>query len=198
MTRDPTEISHLLSAHRRGEAGAMDRLFPLVYDELHELARRQRRRRHPGETLDTTALLHEAYLKLVDQSRPGWQDRNHFMAVAAVVMRHLLVDQARKKTAQKRGGKEDPVPLLEDVHLGDGAVARAEEILAIHEALEALAELSPRLVTLVELRFFAGLSVEEAAAAMDLSERTIKRDWRKARAFLHSTLAMDGDGDGRE
>jgi len=173
----------------------MDRLFPLVYDELHDLARRQRRRRHPGETLDTTALLHEAYLKLVDQSHPQWQDRNHFMAVAAVVMRHLLVDQARRKTARKRGGNEEPVP-LEEVHLGVGTVARAEEILAIHEALEELAGLNPRLVTLVELRFFAGLSVEEAAEAMGLSERTVKRDWRKARAFLHRALSMDPDGGG--
>lgn len=180
------EITQLLAAVRRGERDALERIFPLVYDELHAVARRQLNRRRSGETLNTTALVHEAYLKLVDQTRAEWQDRSHFMAVAAVAMRHILVDYARRRTAHKRGGHEQPV-LLDEVT--PSIEARAEEILAIDEALTALAGLNDRLAKLVELRFFGGLTVEETAEVLGVSERTVKREWRKARAFLYRALS---------
>jgi RNA polymerase sigma factor (TIGR02999 family) len=186
----PGEISQVLAACRRDEPGAVDRLFPLVYDALHAMAHRQLGRQ-PDQVLNTTALLHEAYLKLVDQSSAEWQDRNHFLSVAAVAMRHILVDHARRRAARKRGGDKRLVPAEDELlvdHAGLRITTRAEEILAIHEALGALAELSERLVRLVELRFFGGLTVEETGQVMDLSERTVKRDWRKARAFLYRAL----------
>ena len=185
---DTGEITRLLSALGRGERDALDRLMPLVYDGLHDIAHRQLRRKG-GVSLNTTALLHEAYLKLAD-GHPALRDRHHFMALAAVTMRNILVDYVRRRLAQKRGGGED-LALIEDVDLG--IEARSEEILALHHALEQLGELSPRLVTLVELRFFGGLTVEEAAEVMATSPRTVKRDWQKARAFLHRALASSPD-----
>lgn len=187
MTLENAEITQLLSALGRGERTALDRLMPLVYDGLHDIAHRQLRRR-PGMSLNTTALLHEAYLKLADHEHAALRDRTHFMAVAAVTMRNILVDYVRKRTAQKRGGGEEAL-LLDDRDVG--IAAKGEEILAIHEALESLSALSPRLVTLVELRFFGGLTVEEASEVMDTSPRTVKRDWRKAKAFLHQALGRE-------
>ncbi|MCP3962226.1 MAG: sigma-70 family RNA polymerase sigma factor [bacterium] len=186
----PGDITQLLVAVRDGETSAMDRLFPLVYDELRGMARQRLRRGGPEQTLNTTALVHEAYLKLVDQTRAQWNDRGHFLAVASVAMRHILVDYARRKTAQKRGGEEQP-EVLEENQLG--VVARAEEILAIDQALGSLAELNERLSKLVELRFFGGLSVAETAHVLDVSERTVKRDWRKARAYLYRALQEPRD-----
>ena len=185
----PGDITQLLIAARDGDRAIMDQLFPLVYDELRGMAHGRLRRRTPGQTLDTTALVHEAYLKLVDQTRAQWNDRGHFLAVASVAMRHILVDYARRRTARKRGGPERDVT-LDDIQ--PGVMARAEEILALDEALTALAELSERLAKLVELRFFGGLSVAETAQVLDVSERTVKRDWRKARAFLYRTLSEQG------
>lgn len=164
----------------------MDRLFTLVYDELHTIAHRQVRRGGPDQTLNTTALVHEAYLKLVGQSQPGWQDRTHFLSVAAVAMRHILVDYARQRAARKRGRDAHPL-LLAEADLG--VEARAEVILAVDQALASLAELNERLSRLVELRFFGGLTVGETAAVMGISERTVKRDWRKARAYLYRVLS---------
>ncbi len=183
---DQGEITRLLFAFRDGEGSAMDELLPLVYGELRGIAHRQLRRR-PAQTLNTTALAHEAYLKLVDQSRAEWRDRSHFLAVAAVAMRHILVDTARRRTAQKRGGDDVRVTLDDRAAKAD-TDSRAIEILALDEALTALAELNDRLSRLVELRFFGGLTVEETAEAMGISERTVKRDWRKARAFLYRAL----------
>ena len=165
----------------------MDQLFSLVYEELRGMAHQRLRRRRPGQTLDTTALVHEAYLKLVDQTRAHWNDRSHFLAVASIAMRHILVDYARRRTAQKRGGEEQHV-VLEEGELG--VAARAEEILAIDQAMTSLAALNERLSKLVELRFFGGLSVTETAQVLGLSERTVKRDWRKARAFLYRALRV--------
>ncbi len=182
----PGEITQLLAAAGRGEASAMDRLFPLVYSELRGMARRRLGGRRPGQTLDTTALVHEAYLKLVDQTQARWNDRSHFLAVSAIAMRHILVDYARRRAAQKRGGDEQHV-VLEEGELG--VAARAEEILAIDQALSSLGELNGRLSKLVELRFFAGLSVEETAKVLEVSERTVKRDWRKAKAYLYRELS---------
>lgn len=186
------EVTELLSAVRRGENGAMERLVPLVYDELRIAARRQLAGRRQGQTLDTTDLVHEAYLKLVDRSRADWNDRTHFLAASAVAMRHILVDSARRRAAAKRGGKDRRVPLRESMVGADG---HAAEILAVDEALTALAEIDPKLAQLVELRFFGGWMIEEIAQLRGVSKRTILRDWRKARALLYRALHGDGDGD---
>jgi RNA polymerase sigma factor (TIGR02999 family) len=186
----PGEITGLLAAARQGDREAMDRLMALVYDELRAMARRELRRRRPGQTLTTTGLVHEAYLKLVDHPGATWQDRAHFLSVAAVTMRHILVDSARRRVAKKRGGEGIRIP-LDDLPFGNeepSAETRAVEILALDRALTSLAGLNERLSRLVELRFFAGLNEEETAEVMGTSERTVRRDWRKARAFLFQAL----------
>jgi len=168
----------------------MHRLVDLVYDELRAMARRQLRGRRPGQTLTTTALVHEAYLKLIDHRGVTFHDRAHFLSVAALAMRHILVDSARRHAAKKRGGDELRIT-FDEQQLGGHEVsteARAVEILAIDRALVSLAALDDRLSKLVELRFFAGLTEEEAAEVMGNSERTVRRDWRKARAFLYQAL----------
>lgn len=186
----PGEITRLLAAARQGDANAMDRLMALVYDELRAIAHRQLRRRRPGQTLDTTALVHEAYLKLVDPGGAAWQERHHFFSVAAVAIRHILVDAARRRAARKRGGEavrvtfDELLPAQRDLGAGVDAV----EILALDQALTSLAALNERLSRLVELRFFAGLTEEETAEVLGTSERTVRRDWRKARAFLFHAL----------
>ncbi len=180
-----SSVTRLLAEVRRGEAGAIDRLLPLIYEPLREIAHRQLRRR-PSRTLDTTALVHEAYLKLVDQQSGGFRDRGHFLAVAATAMRHILIDYARHRGAQKRGGNDQKVP-LEDVDLG--AELPIDGILAVDQVLSSLAEVAPRLARLAELKIFGGLTFEEAAPVLELSLSTVKRDWLKARAFLHRALA---------
>ena len=186
---DPGEITQLLAAARDGDRKAVDQLLPLVYDELREVAHRQLRKRRPGETFNSTVLVHEAYLKLAGRMDTDWQDRNHFLAVAAVAMRNILVDYARRKMAQKRGGDQVLVTLDE---ARVGAPQSAVEMLALDEALSKLGSLSERLAKIVELRFFGGLTVEETAELVGTSERTVKRDWRKARAFLLSALEASG------
>lgn len=184
-----SEITTLLAALRDGDRSAMDRLFPLVYREFHDRAHAQLARRRPGETLSTTALVHEAYLKLAGSAKQSYGDRIHFFAVGSRAMRQILVDYARRNAAVKRGGGHA-------VTLDDDAVAnpdRAEELLALEEALEQLERLEPRLVQTVELRFYGGLSVEETADALGVSPRTVKRDWQRARAFLFQAVrAADG------
>jgi RNA polymerase sigma factor (TIGR02999 family) len=184
------EVTRLLVAARQGDHGALGRLMPFVYDELRIVARQQLRRR-PRHTLDTTGLVHETYLRLVDQSQAIWKDRAHFLASAAVAMRHILVDQARRRTARKRGGEEIRVT-LDEAELGIDE--RAVEILALDEALTTLADLSERLARLVELRFFGGLTEEETAEALGTSERTVRRDWQKARAYLYLALSRRAAG----
>jgi RNA polymerase sigma factor (TIGR02999 family) len=181
------EVTRLLKTLREGERSALDDLFPLIYRELHALAHRQLAARRPGQTLNSTALVHEAYLKLVGQKDAAWQDRQHFFAVAATAMRHIIVDYARHRRALKRGGNVQPT-LLDEDRMGVPVEGRIEEIIALDDALEQLAQLDDRLVRVVELRFFGGLSVEETAELLDVSERTVKRDWRKARAFLYQML----------
>jgi len=168
----------------------------LVYDELRAIAHRQLRRRRPGQTLDTTALVHEAYLKLVDPEGAAWQERHHFFSVAAVAIRHILVDAARRRMARKRGGEVLRVPFdeLMPVHGDLDAGAEALEILALDQALTSLAAMNERLSRLVELRFFAGLTEEETAEVLGTSERTVRRDWRKARAFLFHALSGQAPG----
>jgi RNA polymerase sigma factor (TIGR02999 family) len=183
MTQADADITGMLFAWRDGDRGALDRLLPLVYRELRALARRRRRGR-AGETMDTTALVHEAYLRLVDQTRAQIRDRGHFFAVAARAMRQIAVDHARARLADKRGGGR--ALSLSDVDPPEAP--RAEDIVAVDEALHRLEQIDERLPELVELRFFAGLSVEETAAALGLSPRTVKRDWRRAKALLYLTL----------
>lgn len=178
-------VAQVLSDLRSGKSEAMERLLPLMYDELHALAHGQLRRLRPGQTLNTTALVHEAYMRLAGHSRAGWQDRRHFVAVAATAMRHILIDEARRKAAKRRGGGQWRVT-LDTSRLP--AEECAAELLALNEALEVLAEVDPRLLTVVELRFFTGLSVAETAEVLDVSESTVKRDWRTARALLYRML----------
>lgn len=187
----PGEVTQLLAAVRQGDGSAMDRLMTLVYDELRAVAHRQLRRWHPGQTLDTTALVHEAYLRLVDQAGASWQDRAHFLSVAGVAMRHILVDAARRRAAKKRGGEGLRITLddLQPDQRGTDASRQAVEILDLDEALTSLAARNERLSRLVELRFFAGLTEEETAETLGTSERTVRRDWLKARAFLFHVLS---------
>jgi RNA polymerase sigma-70 factor, ECF subfamily len=179
----PGEITRLLA---EAGGGALDRVFALVYEELRHQAHRRRAFRRPDETLSTTALVHETYLKLMGAENREWRDRGHFFALAARAMRQILIDDARRRTAGKRGAGEVPAVLDEE---RIGFASRAEDLLALDVALDRLTALDQRLGRLVELRFFAGLSVEETAAALDLSPRTVKRDWRRARAFLYDSLS---------
>jgi RNA polymerase sigma factor (TIGR02999 family) len=184
------EITGLLAAARQGDGSAAQRLITLVYDELCAMARRQLRHWRHGQTITTTALVHEAYLKLVDTGGTPWADRSHFFSVAALAMRHILVDAARRRVAKKRGGDEVRIA-FDEMRQGGGkqdAEARAVEVLAIDRALTSLSALDGRLSQLVELRFFAGLTEEETAEVMGTSERTVRRDWRKARSFLYQAL----------
>ncbi len=179
-----TGITNLLHAWGQGDEAVVDRLFALLYDELRSLARRQLRGRR-GQTLDTTAIVHEAYVKLVDQSQLGLQGRAHFLNLAARVMRQVLIDRARRRVASKRGAGAAHT----DLDANDaGAPESAEQLLQLDDAIRKLEQLDPRLARTVELRFFAGLSVEEAADALCVSPRTVKRAWMKARAFLHHEL----------
>jgi len=182
---NPGEITERLVALRDGDKAALNHLVPLVYDRLRALAHARLAGRPPGASLDTTALVHEAYLKLVDQSRAEYRDRAHFFAVAATAMRQIIVDRARRRGAAKRGGALRLASLGTDT---PGVGADAEEILAVHEALERLASIDERLMKMVELRFFAGLSIEEAGAVLGIDARTVNRDWRMARALLYRDL----------
>ena len=185
------EIARELASIRQGDPDALGRLFPLVYRELRASAHRQLAAIRPGDTLNTTALVHEAYLKLDGASQRDWVDRRHFLAVAARAMRQIAVDYARAQSAQKRGG---PAPVL-TLEEGDALVTgRPDELVALDEALTRLEAVNPRGGRIVELRFFVGLSVEETAEATDLSPRTVKREWRKARAFLLADLGQQEVG----
>jgi len=185
MSMAAHEITSLLHAWGEGDNAVVGRLFTILYDELRIIARRQLRGRR-GQTLDTTAMVHEAYVKLIDPSRLGIRDRAHFLNLVARVMRQVLVDAARRRIAAKRGGAEAIHIDLDD---RVGTSEQAEELLALDEAISKLARLDLRLAHTVELRFFAGLSVEEIAETLSVSPRTVKRDWVKARAFLHCEIA---------
>lgn len=188
-TPNPNAITLLLRALEEGEREAADRLFEVVYQELRKIARRQLQAAPWGETLNTTALVHEAYLKLSRDS--GWtvRDRFHFFALTARAMREVLIDHARTRMRQKRGGGVKALD-LDDVQIP--VAEKAEELVALDEALERLETVDPELSRLVEWRFFAGLTVEEIASTLEVSERTVKRHWRTARAFLYQELAAQG------
>jgi RNA polymerase sigma factor (TIGR02999 family) len=182
---DAAPITDLLIQASGGDAAAIDRLLPVVYDQLHRIAHRALQGERSGHTLATTGLVHEAYLKLVDQTRVGWRDRAHFFAVAALAMRRILVDYARRHRRAKRGGGASVVTLDEGVVSLD---ERAENLVALDEALTRLSELNPRLSRVVECRFFGGLTEEEIAEALGVTTRTVKRDWAKARGWLYQEL----------
>ena len=189
-SRDITEV--LLSLRDTGPEG-WERLAPLVYDELRAIARGQLRT-GDRQRFQTTALVHEAYIKLVDQTRVEWQDRAHFFAVAAIVMRRILINEAHHRRRQKRGGGHRPVP-IDEVQVPVMPEERAEELIALDEALKRLTEMSERQSRVVELRYFGGLSVEETATALSISTATVKRDWRVARAWLFSEIEGGAGGD---
>jgi RNA polymerase sigma factor (TIGR02999 family) len=171
---------------RKPRRDVLDRLLPVVYKELHAIAHRHLAGRGHGGSLATTGLVHEAYLKLVDQSRAEWRDRAHFFALSSVAMRHVLVDRARARAALKRGGARKQVTLDEETIAVDDC---AETLLAIDDALERLAAVEPRLAKVVEFRFFGGLSETEIAETLGITERTVERDWVKARMLLRRALA---------
>ncbi|MEM6644837.1 MAG: sigma-70 family RNA polymerase sigma factor [Bacteroidota bacterium] len=179
------DADRLLARLRAGDDAAMEALLPLIYDELKAIARRRRVSERPDHTLNTTALVHEAFIKLVDGTR-GWNDRLHFMAIAARAMRQILIDYGRARATQKRGGDWVRVPVTLAQALPNQP--EADDTEALERALQQLERLSPRQARVVECRYFAGLTIAETAAALDLSEPTVKRDWRAARLWLYRQL----------
>ncbi len=178
------QVTDLLLEMRGGNTDAMDRLLPLVYDELRGIAHAQLRRERPGHTLGTTGLVHETYVRLVDQTRVEWRDRGHFFAAAACAMRRILVDYARRNRAARRGGGSVRFTLDEDVP----AAERGEMLLALDEALDRLATVDRRLSRVVECRYFSGLTEQETADTLGVTRRTVQRDWVKARGWLYLEL----------
>jgi RNA polymerase sigma factor (TIGR02999 family) len=179
-------IAELLEAVRRGDDTASERLFDAIYGELRRIARRERRRLNAGETMNTTAVVHEAYVRLLHDRDLPWESRAHLLGTAAVAMRRLLVDRARERQALKRGG--GVIPLAED-EIEIAAARASDEVLALDEALQRLETEDARLARVVELRFFGGLSEEETGRILGMAERTVRRDWMKAKAFLHAHLS---------
>ena len=179
------EVTSLLQKVANGNQAAATKLVPLLYQELHRLAEHQLRQERPDHTLQPTALVHEAYLKLVAQRNANWQSRAHFFAVASQIMRRILVDYARRRLRAKRGGKQVKLPLDEALVFSQG---RCAELLALDESLERLGKLDARQSRIVELRFFGGLTVEEASEVLGVSTKTVKRDWSMAKAWLYGEL----------
>jgi RNA polymerase sigma factor (TIGR02999 family) len=190
LTSSPTDVSALLRHWRNGDREGQDELFRAVYDELHRQAARYLRREHPGLTLQTSDLIHEAYLRLIDQRDVEWQNRLHFYAIAAQQMRRILVDHARQRHAAKRGGSNLRLPLYEAESV---SVEPELDFVALDKVLNRLAQIDPQQGRVVELRFFSGLSVEETAEVLGVSERTVKRDWHVAKAWLRRELRR-GEG----
>ena len=183
------QITALLKAWSGGDERARDQLFPAVYEELRRMARRYMRRESPGHTLQTTALVNEAYLRLVDATSVSWQDRAHFFAVSAQIMRRILVDAARARAAAKRGGAAPRVRLDE---VPDVSTERASELVAIDEALNSLLRIDPRKAQVIELRFFGGLSVEETSEVLKISPQSVMRDWKLSKAWMLRELNDQG------
>ena len=192
---DNHAVTEALLAHRQGNPGAFDRLVSLVYEDLRRIAHRQLGRLRPGATVNSTGLVHEAYLKMVDQSRVSWQDRSHFFGIAARAMRQILVDHARRRGRQKRGG--DPKAAVLDESM-IAVAADAERILLIHDALERLTAVDPRLTHVLECRFFAGYSEEETAEILGVSSRTVRRDWIRGRAWLLELMRSAPESQGAD
>ncbi len=183
---DEAELTQLLNAHRSGSAVASERLIELAYPQLYRSARQQLARQSSETSLDATSLVNEAYIRLVQETGVEWNDRGHFYAIAAITMRRILVDQARRRMAQKRGAGKRPMTL--DAHRHLSMDSQAELVLAVHEALHDLEAFNDRLARVVECRYFAGLTVEETAATLAVSTRTVERAWLRARSWLAEKL----------
>lgn len=182
-----SQFTELLSAVHAGDPQAAAQLLPLVYDELRRLAARRLAQEKSGQTLDATALVHEAYLKLAGgEDPPRWNDRVHFFSAAAEAMRRILIDNARRKNSEKHGGEQQRIAWHDNL---ESPVGRTDDLLAIDDAIECLAQHDPQAAQLVKLRFFAGLSLEDAADALDISRATAYRDWNYAKAWLRTKLA---------
>jgi len=184
---DVTSVTELLADLRAGRREAFDRMLPLVYDQLRRIAQRELAVR-PSDTLSTTALVHELYLKFSRADRANWRNRAHFLSVAAVAMRHILVDRARRRTAEKRGGTLRHITLDDELTVAND---RAESLLELHEALDYLETIDERLARVVECRFFGGMTEQETAEALHITERTVRRDWVKARGLLYQVLVAN-------
>ena len=183
-TTSPQEVTQLLADWGKGDRSALDKLFPLVHSELRRIAQRQMSGERPGHTLQATALVNEAYLKLAGQQGFDWQNRAHFFAVCATVMRHILIDHARAHARDKRGGSAIQVSLNEGLVVED----QAAHLIALDDALRRLESLDPQKGKIVELRYFGGLSIEEAAEVMNVSPRTVRREWQRAKAWLYRMM----------
>jgi RNA polymerase sigma factor (TIGR02999 family) len=190
-TASSAEITRLLRAWGGGDQAALEELAPLVYGELRRMANRYLRREKPGNTLQPTALVNEAYLRLVDVNNVSWEDRAHFFAVSAQMMRRILVDAARSRLTGKRGGGAVHLDLNESI---DAIPDRSRELVALDEALDALAHFDPRKARVIEMRFFGGLSVEETAEVLKISAPSVLRDWKLARAWLMRELSITTAG----
>ena len=190
MTSSADQVTQLLIDWSKGDRAALDQLMPLVHAELRRLAAHYMRRERPGHTLQTSALVNEAYLRLIDQKSVNWQSRAHFFGIAAQLIRQILIDHARKRQSAKRGGAQR-------VSLDETAVVsreRSVELLALDEALDRLAAFDPRKARIVELRFFGGLNLDETAEVMGISSPTVQREWRSAKAWLHHSLSAPQHG----
>ena len=183
------QLTQMLIQLSEGNAQMVDDILPLIYDELRRLAGNYLRRERSDHTLQPTALVHEAYIKLIDQTQVKWQNRAHFFGIAANIMRRILVDYARQHKAEKRGGAAEKMPLEEEILIV--SEGKSAELLALDEALENLAKFDPQKSKIVELRYFGGLSVEETAEVLGVSEITVKRHWRMAKAWLYGQLAQE-------
>ena len=190
-TEHTTSITELLGALREGRREAFDQILPLVYHELRRAARRELAVR-PSDSMSTTALVHELYLKFSRAERTDWRNRAHFLGVASVAMRHILVDRARRRRAEKRGGPLRHVTLDDELTAAD---SQAESLLELHEALDKLAKLDERLARVVECRFFGGMTEQETAEALHIAVRTVRRDWIKARGLLYQALGPEASHD---
>src|SRR5499433_3687097 len=184
----PNNVTQLLLAWSNGDQAARDQLMSAVYDELHRLARSYMKRESPGHTLQTSALVNEAFLRLVDQRNVHWRSRAHFYGIAAQMMRRILVDYARSRSSEKRGAGAPALTLDESLIVSD---ERSAEVVAVHEALEQLSKLDPRKEKIVELRFFGGLSIEETAEVLGVSPGTVMRDWTLAKAWLRREISAE-------
>lgn len=184
-----SEITQILKEVSDGSKEAYDRLFPIVYDQLRDIAYRRMKGERKNHTLTKTELVHETYLRLLGQAEMGWKDRAHFFAVASRCMRQILIDHARKKRAEKRGGGEQPATLIDEMVKAE---QQADDLLNLDAAMNRLAKLNERLIEVVEYRYFGEMSIEETAEVMDVSISTVKRDWAKARGLLYNELKKTG------
>ena len=191
MSSSAKEVTQLLMDWGKGDAQALNQLMPLVYNELHRIAGRYLRNERPNHTLQTTALINEAYVRIVDGKSVKWQDRAHFFGVAAQIMRHILVDHARSSRSAKRGGGVQKLTLDEAVA---GSQERNLDLVALNDSLNSLAQIDPQQSRIIELRFFGGLTIEETAEVMSISPATVKRDWNMAKAWLYGEINRGGLG----